>query len=136
MSEKNFDKYLYFCSKAKNYAMVIRPDKKKIIDGEVVFDEGIRVSFTNKMLRIENSKVNSNIIEAIRKKVKEDESLPENKRSIIEQKRPKEMISKEDVKDQLSAKDLEIKELKEKLNKKSEVKVDEKKQQPKIVTKK
>jgi uncharacterized small protein (DUF1192 family) len=92
MSDKDYGKYAYFVSKASNFAIVIRPNKKKIVDGEVVYEEGLRLEFHNKMLRLEKGEANDAIIEKLRVKIKEEEGIDPKRRSFFEETKPKEMV--------------------------------------------
>lgn len=104
MSDKDYDKYAYFVSKANNFAIVIKPTKKKIVDGEVVFEEGLRLEFHNKMLRIEKTKENEGIIAKLRGKLESEKSLDPKRRSFFEETKPKEMVEIDKVETILSEK--------------------------------
>lgn len=97
MSDKDYDKYAYFVSKASNFAIVIRPTKKKIVDGEVVYEEGLRLEFHNKMLRVEKSKDNEGILSKLREKLDNEKALDPKRRSFFEETKPKEMVEMEKV---------------------------------------
>ena len=118
MNEKDFDKYVYFICRAENFAVVIRPDKKKTVDGEVVFEEGLRLEFHNKMLRLENDEANQGVIAKLREKIKAEESMDPKRRSFFEETKPETMIPETMVKEKLDEKNKEIEELKEKLSQK------------------
>lgn len=121
MSQKDYKKYAYFISKAKNFAIAIKPDKKKIVDGEVVFEPGLRLEFNNGMLRIEKTKENESIIKKLREKIEMEKVIDPKRRTFFEEEAPKEMISIEKVEEILNKeneeKDRKIKELEEKLAK-------------------
>jgi hypothetical protein len=119
MSEKNYDKYAYFVSRANNFAIVIRPDKKKIVDGETVFESGLRVEFKNKMLRIEKTEDNQFILDVLKEKLKKEEQIDPKRRSFYEETKPESMIPESKVKDALQKKNEEIERLKKELDKKS-----------------
>ena len=104
MSAKDFNKYAYFISRASNFAIVIRPDKKKKVDGEVVFEPGLRVEFNNKMLAVEKNKDNEKILEVLRRKIEEEKVFDPKKRTFFEEQPPKEMVDMEKVKDLLGEK--------------------------------
>lgn len=97
MSDKDYDKYAYFVSKANNFAIVIKPTKKKIVDGEVVFEEGLRLDFHNKMLRLEKTKENERIIAKLREKLESEKALDPKRRSFFEETKPKEMVEMDKV---------------------------------------
>lgn len=97
MSDKDYDKYAYFVSRASNFAIVIKPTKKKIVDGEVVFEEGLRLEFNNKMLRLEKTKDNEGIIAKLREKLEAEKVLDPKRRSFWEEEKPKEMVEMEKV---------------------------------------
>jgi len=97
MSEKDYDKYAYFVSKANNFAIVIKPTKKKIVDGEVIFEEGLRLEFHNKMLRVEKTKENEGILAKLREKLENEKALDPKRRSFFEETKPKEMVEMDKV---------------------------------------
>ena len=111
MSEKNFEKFAYFISKASNFAIVIRPDKKKIVDGEVVFEPGLRMEFKNKMLSVEKTKDNGPILAKLREKLKAEENIDPKRRAFFEETAPRVMIPEEMVKEKLGEKNDRIAEL-------------------------
>lgn len=113
MSEKDFDKYAYFVSRASNFAIVIRPDKKRVVDGEVIFDAGLRLEFDNKMLAIEKTKDNEVILEKLREKLKKEETLDPKRRAFFEETKPVSMIPEDKVKEKLQEKNQKIAELEE-----------------------
>lgn len=104
---KDFSKFAYFVSRAKNYAIVVRPDKKKVVDGEVVFEPGLRLEFNNGMLAIERSKDNENILSILRKKISDEKDFDQKRRSLWEELPPKEMIDMETVRGVVEEKVLE-----------------------------
>lgn len=108
MSEKNFDKYAYFVSRASNFAIVIRPAKKKVVDGEVIFEEGLRLEFNNKMLALEKTEDNAPIIEKLREKLKKEEIMDPKRRSFFEESKPVAMISEDKVIEKLQEKNDKI----------------------------
>ncbi len=112
---KDFNKYAYFVSKAKNFAIAIRPDKKKIVDGEVVFEPGLRVEFHNGMLEVEKNDNNKIIIETLRKKLDDQKDIDPKRRSFWEEQAPKEMVEVNKVKDLLGEKNDKIAELEKEL---------------------
>lgn len=113
--EKDYDKYAYFVSKANNFAIVIRPTKKKIVDGEVVYEEGLRLEFNNRMLRIEKTKENEGVLTKIREKLKNESAMDPKRRAFFEEEEPTAMIPEEKVKEALEEKNKKIAELEEKL---------------------
>lgn len=104
MSEKNFDKFAYFVSKASNFAIVIRPTKKKIVDGEVVYEEGLRLEFHNKMLAIEKTPENKAVLEKMREKIVAEANIDPKRRAFFEESKPKEMVAMEQVESLLGEK--------------------------------
>ena len=104
MSEKDYDKYAYFVSKANNFAIVIKPTKKKIVDGEVIFEEGLRLEFHNKMLRLEKTKENEGVIAKLREKLENEKALDPKRRSFFEETKPKEMVEMDKVETMLGEK--------------------------------
>lgn len=104
MSEKDYDKYAYFVSKANNFAIVIKPTKKKIVDGEVIFEEGLRLEFHNKMLRLEKTKENEGILAKLREKLESEKALDPKRRSFFEEIKPKEMVEMDKVESMLGEK--------------------------------
>lgn len=104
MSEKDFDKYAYFISRASNFAIVIKPTKKKIVDGEVVFEEGLRLEFNNKMLRIEKTKDNEPIIAKLREKIEKESVTDPRRRAFFEETKPKEMVAMDKVEELIGEK--------------------------------
>lgn len=104
MSEKDYDKYAYFVSKANNFAIVIKPTKKKIVDGEVVYEEGMRLTFHNKMLRLEKTKENEGVIAKLREKLENEKALDPKRRSFFEETKPKEMVEMDKVETMLGEK--------------------------------
>ncbi|HNV62180.1 MAG TPA: hypothetical protein PKN54_04445 [Candidatus Cloacimonas acidaminovorans] len=118
MSEKNYEQYAYFVSRAKNFAISIKPDRKKIIDGEVVFEPGLRLEFNNGMLRIEKNKENEPIIEKLRNKIKEESVLDPKRRLFYEEIEPETMLPESKVKEVLENKNQEIARLKKELENK------------------
>lgn len=112
---KDFNKNAYFVSKAKNFAIAVRPDKKKIIDGEVVFEPGIRVEFHNGMLEIAKTEENKLILETLRRKLEEQKDMDPKRRSFWEEQPPKEMVEVDKVKDLLGEKNDRIANLEKEL---------------------
>ncbi len=127
MSAKDYKKYAYFISRAKNFAISIKPDRKKIIDGEVVFEPGLRLEFNNGMLRIEKNEENNSIIEKLREKIKVESVLDPKRRTFYEELEPEIMLPESKVKEVLNEKNEEIAELKRKLEDKKQTKQVEKK---------
>ena len=121
MSEKDYKKYAYFVSRAKNFAISMRPDKKKIVDGEVVFEEGLRLEFHNGMLRVEKTEENEGIISKLREKIEKEKDLDQKRKSFFEEVEPEAMIPQSKVEDILEKKNREIAELKTKLEQKKGV---------------
>lgn len=120
MNEKDFEKYVYFVCRAENFAVVIRPDKKRIVDGEVVFEEGLRLEFHNKMLRLENAESNQGIIAKLRDKIRLEEGLDPKRRTFFEETKPETMIPETMVREKLEEKNKEIEDLKSQLSQKNE----------------
>jgi len=120
MNEKDFDKYAYFVCKATNFAIAIKPDKKKIVDGEVVFEEGLRLTFHNKMLRVEIASDTEGVIEKLREKIRKEELMDPKRRTFFEETRPETMIPESMVREKLEEKNKEIEELKVKLDNKKD----------------
>lgn len=118
---KNYNEYAYFISRAKNLGIVIRPDKKKIVDGEVVFDAGLRVEFNNGMLALKKSKENEKVLAILRDKIAEEQDLDPRRRTFWEEMPPKEMVDAEKVEEvlaeALTEKNIKIKELEDELKK-------------------
>jgi len=112
MNGKDFSKYAYFVSKAKNFAIVIRPDKKKVVDGEVQFLPGLRMEFNNGMLAVEKTKENNEIINILRGKIGEYSSIDPKRRPFFEEQPPKEMVPLEKVNEIYSEQNKEIERLK------------------------
>lgn len=104
MSDKDFSKYAYFICKASNFAIVIKPNKKKIVDGEVVYEEGLRLEFKNKMLRIEKTEENEGLLIKLRQKLKDEEAIDPKRRSFFEEQKPKEMVAMDQVEELLGEK--------------------------------
>lgn len=115
MSAKDYKKYAYFISRAKNFAISIKPDRKKIVDGEVVFESGLRLEFNNGMLRLEKNDENNSIIEKLREKIKDESVLDPKRRTFYEELEPEIMLPESKVKEVLNEKNEEIAELKRKL---------------------
>ena len=114
---KDFEKYVYFRSKASNYALCISPRRTAVVEGEVVVkSEGLRVEFRNRMLRLEVNKLNAPAIKAIRDAILEEKDLIPTKKMLFEEKEADVMVSQTIV----DAKEAEIatlkKELKDKEN--------------------
>jgi hypothetical protein len=118
MSKKDYKKYAYFVSRAKNFAISIKPDKKKIIDGEVVFEPGLRLEFNNGMLRIEKTEDNEAVIEKLREKLKNESVVDPKRRLFYEELEPETMLPESKVKEVLEKKNEEIAKLKADLAKK------------------
>ena len=118
MSKKDYKKYAYFVSRAKNFAISIKPDKKKIIDGEVVFEPGLRLEFNNGMLRIEKTEDNEVVIEKLREKLKNESVVDPKRRLFYEELEPETMLPESKVKEVLEKKNEEIAKLKADLAKK------------------
>jgi hypothetical protein len=115
MSEKNYEQYAYFVSRAKNFAISIKPDRKKIVDGEVVFEPGLRLEFNNGMLRVEKNKENEVIIEKLREKLKQESVIDPKRRLFYEESEPENMLPESKVKEALNKKNEEIARLKKEL---------------------
>lgn len=113
MENKDFSKYAYFVSRASNFAIVIRPTKKRIVDGEVVYEEGLRLEFKNKMLRVEKTEENEGILAKLREKLEAEKSQDPKRRAFFEEEEPKRMIPEEAVVEKLNEKNDRIKELEE-----------------------
>ena len=123
---KDFKKFAYFVSRASNFAIVIRPDKKKIVDGIVNFDPGLRVEFNNKMLEIAKTPENETILKELRKRIDDEKNIDPKRRSFYEEVPPKNMIEEEKVLElvgeknaTIEEKDAEIAKLKAELAKKN-----------------
>lgn len=127
MSAKDYKKYAYFISRAKNFAISIKPDRKKIVDGEVVFESGLRLEFNNGMLRLEKNDENNSIIEKLREKIKDESVLDPKRRTFYEELEPEIMLPESKVKEVLNEKNEEIAELKRRLEDKKTTKQVEKK---------
>lgn len=120
-SEKDFKKYAYFRSKAKNYAVCIKPERKAIVDGEVVIkDPGLRVEFDNGMKRIEKTEEGMVIINFLRERIKTEEPLGVSQKSLFEEVEQEAMIPESKVAEILLSKNAEIDDLKQKLAEKGE----------------
>jgi len=117
--EKDYSKYCYFVSKAKNFGISLIPDKKKIVDGNVDFIPGLRIEFRNGMLRIEKSEENKSAIDKIRSIVEKEKFLDQKQRTVWEESVPQNMLPEKDVKELLDKKNEEIENLKTELDKKS-----------------
>ncbi len=135
---RDYDKYVYFASKAQNYTLLWKPRvEEKLATGErrVAKDEkgnemgGFRIEFTNRMLRLEKSKENEKKIEFIRARCEADKwfdypkktsLMPESRRMLKEVTKPIVKIPEDEVKKMMSGKDEKIKELEAKLAAKGE----------------
>ena len=85
--KKDFTNYCYFLSKASNYAVCIKPERKAIVDGETVTkDVGLRVEFNNKMLAVKKGGDGDVIIKFLRDKIEKEKALSPNARMIFEEK--------------------------------------------------
>ena len=123
---KDFKKCAYFVSRASNFAIVIRPDKKKLIDGVVNFEPGLRVEFNNRMLEVAKTPENEIILQELRKRIEDEKNIDPKRRSFYEEAPPKNMIAEEKVLElvgeknaTIEEKDAEIARLKSELAKKN-----------------
>jgi len=119
-SDKDFDKYVYFASKAKNYTIIYKPMVEELLatgerrvakddDGKLM--SGVRIEFHNGMKRFEKSPENEAIIEFVRAKCKGEENEPESRRMLKEITKPIKKISEDVVREMMSEKDAEIERL-------------------------
>ena len=111
MEDKDYDKYVYFVCRPSKFAIVIKGTKKKIVEGEVVYEEGLRLDFNNKMLRIEKTEENKELIKKIREKLKKEENQDPKRRSFFEETRPIKMLPEEKVIELVGKKNDRIEEL-------------------------
>lgn len=128
----DFDKFAYFSSKGKNYAIIFKPRVEEVLasgerrvakddDGNLM--NGVRIEFHNGMKRIEKTKENMPMIEFLREKCEKEKSVPLNRQQLKEIVKPVKKISEDKVKAMLAEKDAEIAKLKG--EKKEEIKKEE-----------
>lgn len=135
-ADKDFEKYVYFVSKAKNYGTIMEPRvEETLANGErkVSKDDdgkpmvGLRIEFHNGMKRLEKTPENKGQIEFLRKKCKEESTLPEKRQQIKELHKLIKKIPETEVEKMRADDKAEIKRLKEKLGETTEP---EKNEQP------
>lgn len=115
-AEKDFSKFAYFRSRARNYAICMRPERRAIVDGEVVTkDVGLRIEFNNHFYRIEKTEDNENIIEFLRNKILSEKDFDPNKKMLFEEVKGDMMIPESEVEKILIRKNAEIAELKKQI---------------------
>jgi hypothetical protein len=116
-SGMDFEKYVYFSSKAKNYGIIMEPRVEDTLstgerrvakgdDGKLM--EGIRIEFHNGMKRIEKTKENAAIIKFLRDKCEKEKGVPLNRQQLKEITKPIKMIPEDEVNKKLKEKDEEI----------------------------
>jgi hypothetical protein len=116
---KDFKKYAYFRSRARNYAVCIKPERRRIVDGEVVIkSHGLRVEFRNHLFRVEKDELGEKIIKHLRDKMLAVKDLDPKRKMLFEEKKQDILIPEHDVEKIVKEKDTEIAELKAKLLKK------------------
>jgi hypothetical protein len=101
--DKDYEKYAYFYSRAKNYGIVMKAEHKRTVDGEVVRDVGIRIEFHNGMLKLEKTKENAEMIKYLRKKIEEEKGVSLYKKSFVEEFKPEKTYTESEVKELLLA---------------------------------
>ena len=120
-ADKDFEKYAYFVSKAKNYSVIMEPRVEDLLStGErrVARDEngkemaGLRIEFHNGMKRVEKTKENEKLIAFLREKCEKEKLQPDKDRQLVEVLRPEKVYKETEVKDLISEKDKEIERLK------------------------
>lgn len=120
-NEKDYEKYAYFVSKAKNYSVIFKPMVEEVLaDGSrrIAKDEkgkemvGLRIEFDNRMKRIEKTEENMPMIEFLRKKCEGEAGEDPKRQQIKEEHKPIKMVKEEEMKVKLAEKDEEIKKLK------------------------
>ena len=123
---KDFEKYAYFESKAKNYGIIYEPrleepmasgEKRVATDDDGKKMEGIRVEFHNHFKRYERKKKNEGIIKWLEAKCKEELNMPLRFQQIKQIFKPVKMIPETEIKAQLDEKDKEIENLRKELGK-------------------
>ena len=111
---KDFDKYAYFRSRARNYGICMTSERRANVDGEVVIKApGFRIEFNNHLKRIEKTEMNEPVIKFLRDRMLLEKDLAQNKRMLFEETKADILIPEKDVKELLSKKNEEIASLKE-----------------------
>lgn len=125
-SGKDFDKYAYFESKAKNYGIIYEPrleevmasgDKRVAKDDDGKKMEGIRIEFHNHLKRFDRTKENEKIIKWLEKKCEEELKMPLRSQQLKQIFKPVKMIPETEVKAKFDEQDAEIARLKKELGK-------------------
>lgn len=125
----DFNRYAYFASKAKNFAISMRPDRFRIVDGEKIYDSGLRIEFNNGMLRLnKNDELDIAKIEFLRMRLEKEKDMDVKQRTFQEIVEQEKMISESKLVEVLSEKNLEIDSAKAKQNKLEKENEDLKKQ--------
>lgn len=122
MDDKNYEKYAYFVSKARNYSVIFKPCVEEVLaDGSrrIAKDDdgkemvGLRIEFDNYGKRIEKTKENMPMIEFLRAKCKGEDVEDPKRQQIKEKHKPIKMVKEDEMNAKLAEKDEEIKKLKE-----------------------
>jgi hypothetical protein len=99
-SEKDYDKYVYFISRAKNCGFVIKSDRKQTINDEPLFTPGMRVEFKNKMIRLEkDNELDKVKIDFLRGVILKEKDLIQIKKTIWEETKPEKTYTEAQVKE-------------------------------------
>lgn len=114
--QKDFDKFVYFVSKASNYAICYQSELKSIDNygQQKEIKAPIRIEFNNGLKRLEKTKENEKFIKFIRERIEKEKDLGQKDKTLWEEKAPN-IVSKEEHESTMSEKDKEIEELKKKI---------------------
>ncbi len=118
---KDFDRYAYFVSKAKNYAICYQPEMKEVdmYGQQREVKAPIRIEFHNGKKRIEKTPENQPYIDFLRERIKKEESMDPRSRTLWEEQ-PSQVVPKEEHEKSLQEKQKEIERLKKEMAEKEE----------------
>lgn len=113
---KDFDRYAFFRSRARNYAICYQPELKEVdaYGQQREVQPAIRIEFHNGMKRLEKTKENQPFIDFLRKRIEKEQDMDPRSRTIWEET-PPDNISRDEHKKELEEKDKEIEELRKKV---------------------
>jgi hypothetical protein len=123
---RDYDKYAYFQSKARNYGVVYEPRVEEITasgDRRVAKDDdgkqmtGIRIEFHNFQKRIERTPENKKMIEWLEARCKKELTMPLRFQQISQIFKPEKIYKQAEVDEMMDDKDAEIARLKAEMGK-------------------
>lgn len=115
-NQKDFDRYVYFVSKAKNYAVCYKPEIKEVdmYGQQKKLQAPVRIEFYNGMKKLEKTKENMPFIEFLRERIKAENEKNPRSRTLWEET-PNDSVPADTHKEAIKDKDQEIEDLKKQI---------------------